>query len=125
MNAFFIRTIVSRFALLAFAAMAIAGCRSRHVEVTVENRTGAAIQLLEVDYPSASFGAGTLASGADYKYRIQVRGTGPIKVQYTGADGKQRQSAGPLISEGDEGQLQIVLFADGRAQFTQQLADTH
>jgi hypothetical protein len=49
----------------------------------VENRTGAAIELLEVDYPSASFGADTLASGADFHYRFQVRGSGPVKVQYT------------------------------------------
>jgi UDP-3-O-[3-hydroxymyristoyl] glucosamine N-acyltransferase len=46
------------------ALMLVAGCHSYHVETTVENRTGAPIQLLEVDYPSASFGADSLAAGS-------------------------------------------------------------
>jgi len=50
-------------AMLFAALMCAAGCHSYHIETTVENRTGGAIQLLEVDYPSASFGANTLASG--------------------------------------------------------------
>ena len=54
-----------------------AGCHSYHVETTVENRTGAAIQLLEIDYPSASFGANSVAAGAIFHYRIQLRGSGP------------------------------------------------
>jgi hypothetical protein len=107
---------------LVLAAIAITGCRSYHVEITVENRTGAAVQLLEVDYPSATFGTGSLAAGANFKYRVQVRGTAPVKVRYTGADSKQRQNAGPSLAEGDEGQLQIVLLPEGKADFSKQLA---
>ncbi len=109
--------------LLAFTA--ITGCRSYHVSINVENRTGAAVQLLEVDYPSASFGADTLASGANFNYRIQVRGTGPVKVQYTAPGGAQKQINGPSLSEGDEGQLQIVLLPDGKAEFSPQLSHRH
>ena len=77
------------FAAIALtASMCGAGCHSYHVETTVNNRTGAAIQLLEVDYPSASFGANSLAAGAVLHYRIQLRGTGPLKVQYTTGNGK-------------------------------------
>ena len=50
------------FALAAVVLLAAAGCHSYHVDVTVENHTGAPIQLLEVDYPSASFGADQLAA---------------------------------------------------------------
>ena len=53
--------------LLAVPGLAT-GCHSYHIETTVENRTGAAIQLLEVDYPSASFGADSLAAGAVFNY---------------------------------------------------------
>jgi hypothetical protein len=110
---------------LLSALLATAGCRSSHIEITVENRTGAAIQLLEVDYPSASFGADSLASGADLPYRIQIRGTGPIKVAYTSASGHQETASGPALSEGQEGRIEIVLLPDGKVQFHPELAAGH
>jgi hypothetical protein len=101
---------------------AAAGCHSYHIETTVENRTGGAIQLLEVDYPSASFGADSLASGADYHYRIQLRGSGPLKVQYTGGEERQvTQVEGPTVAEKQEGRLEIVLLPGGKAEFHLQL----
>ena len=99
------------------------GCHSYQIDATVENRTGAAIELLEVDYPSASFGADTLSSGADFHYRFQVRGSGPVKVQYT-EDGshKVRQMSGPEVFEQQEGRLEIVLLPEGKAEFHPQLS---
>ena len=99
-----------------------AGCHSYHVDTTVENRTGTPIQQLEVDYPSASFGADKLDAGAIYHYRIQLRGNGPLKVQYTTADGHQAQIDGPTLAERQEGTLQIVLFSGGKAEFDPQLS---
>ena len=104
-------------AMLFFAMMAMVGCHSYHVDTTVENRTGAPIQLLEVDYPNASFGADRLATGAVFHYRIQLQGRGPLKVQYTAADGRQAQVNGPTLTERQEGQLQIVLLPGGTAEF--------
>src|SRR5262252_3863849 len=86
----------------------LAGCRSPHVEVTVENRTGAPIRLLEVDYPSASFGSDSVAAEGTMHYRIQVQGNGPVKVQYTAGDGRQPQIEGPALAERQEGRLEIV-----------------
>ncbi|HUN86159.1 MAG TPA: hypothetical protein VMU48_17400 [Terracidiphilus sp.] len=104
--------------LLAFAA----GCRSAHIDITVENRTGSPIELVEVDYPSASFGTDTIAPGANYRYRIQVRLSGPVKVTYTeSATHKVRQMTGPELSEGQTGRLDIVLLPDGKAEFQPQL----
>jgi hypothetical protein len=113
--------------LLAIAApllFAACGCHSYHIETTVENRTGGAIQLLEVEYPSASFGADSLASGADFHYRIQLRGSGPLKVQYTAGDSRQgllTEIDGPTVAERQEGRLQIVLLPGGKAEFHPQL----
>jgi hypothetical protein len=100
------------------------GCHSYHVETAVENRTGGAIQLLEVDYPSASFGSDRLAADGVYRYRIQLRGDGPLKVQYTGANGKQVQVTGPELVERQEGSLRIVLMPDGKAEFHPDLTAT-
>ncbi len=108
-------------AVLLPAVLTAAGCHSYHVETTVENRTGAAVQLLEVDYPSASFGADGLAAGADFHYRIQIQGTGQIKVQYTAPGGHEEQVTGPRLSQGQQGRLQIVLLPGGKAEFHPEL----
>jgi len=108
-------------ALILPGLAAIAACHSYHVETSVENRTGGPIQLLEVDYPNASFGDNALAPGAIYHYRIQLQGSGPLKVQFTSSDGKQQQIAGPTVSEGQEGHLEIVLLPAGKAEFHPQL----
>ncbi len=110
---------------LGFAALvgvAFAGCKSPHVDMTVENRTGAEVRLLEVDYPSASFGADSLAPGAVMRYRVHLQGSGAVKVQYTDPDKKQPQMTGPEVHEGEQGQLQIVLLPAGKADFSPQLS---
>jgi hypothetical protein len=110
--------------LAAILALALAtGCHSYHVDATVENRTGAPVKLLEVDYPSASFGADKLAVDAVFHYRIQLRGSGPLKVQYTAPDERQVQIEGPVVAERQEGQLQIVLLPGGKAEFHPQLTE--
>src|ERR1017187_5687394 len=107
-------------AIAAPVFLTFCGCHSYHIETTVENRTGGAIQLLEVDYPSASFGVDKLAAGAEYQYRIQLRGNGPLKVQYTAGQGTQTQTIqieGPTVAERQEGRLGIVLLPGGKADF--------
>jgi hypothetical protein len=91
------------------------------VDATVENRTGAAVKLLEVDYPSASFGKDVLAANEVFHYRIQLRGSGPFKVQYTSGDGRLAQVDGPSAAELQEGALKIVLLPGGKAEFYPEL----
>jgi len=93
------------------------GCRSSHVDVSVENRTGEAIRLLEVSYPSASFGADSLAAGATLRNRIQLRGDGPVKVTFAGARTQFAEITGPVLAEKQNGILQIVLLGGGKADF--------
>jgi hypothetical protein len=101
--------------------LALAACHSYHIDATIVNRTGAPVQLLEVDYPDASFGADSIAAGAVFHYRFQVRGSGPLKLEYTAASGKQVQITGPTLAERQQGQLKIVLLPAGKAQFLPQL----
>jgi hypothetical protein len=101
--------------------LAVAGCHSYHVETTVENRTGKPVKLLEVDYPSASFGTGQLESGATFPYRMQFRNSGPLKVTYTANDGHLITIDGPQVAEKQEGKLEIVLLPDGKAEFHPEL----
>jgi len=112
------RAVLAMTLVLAWAS----ACHSYHIDMTVENRTGGAIQLLEVTYPSASFGAGSLATGERFNYRVQLRGSGPLKLQYTGRDGQQMQIEGPELAEPQEGRLEIVLLPGGKAEFQPQLS---
>ena len=103
---------------------AISGCHSAHIEATVENRTGSTITLLEVDYPSASFGADTVAADGFVHHRIQTRGNGPISVQYT-AGRHALQLQGPTLYEGQQGTIEIVLLPHGKAEFHPALDPKH
>jgi hypothetical protein len=113
---------LSRFVgVLGLAAVMLAGgCKSPYVSATVKNDTGAAVTLVEVDYPSASFGRDSLAASAVYAYRFKIIGSGATKVSWTDAERKQHAADGPQLHEGQEGQLVITLTPAG-AQWSQQL----
>src|SRR5215469_4247528 len=110
--------------LLAVVGLAglvcVGACASPYVNATVKNDTGAAVTLVEVDYPSASFGRDVLAAGAAYPYRFKIIGSGATKVTWTDAERKQHTGAGPELHEGQQGQLTITLTATG-AQWSSQL----
>lgn len=85
------------------------GCKSAYIEATVHNDTGGVVRLVEVDYPSASFGKESLPAGAEFKYRFKVLGSGATKVAWTDAERKEHTVTGPSLKEGDEGRLTIRL----------------
>ncbi|WP_348261491.1 hypothetical protein P8935_17020 [Telmatobacter sp. DSM 110680] len=112
-------------ALLLLGFSMLTACHSYHIEATVENHTGGTVTLLEVDYPSASFGKDTLAADEVFHHRIQTRGDGPISVQYTGPHGRTVQVQGPQIYEQQEGSIEIVLLPNGKAEFHPALSPQH
>ncbi len=79
------------------------------VDATVHNSTRATIDLIEVDYPSASFGVQALAPGADFHYRFKIIGSGPLSLTYTDTQHATHTVKGPDLSEGDRGQLLITM----------------
>lgn len=97
---------------LALSLIALTGCKSPYVATTVSNHTTQPIALLEVDYPSASFGTENLAPGADFHYRFKVIGSGNMKLLYTDSAHHDHKSDGPFLKEGAQGPLTIVI-ADG------------
>jgi len=104
-------------ALLMPCFLALAGCRAYLVRTTVVNRTGAVVNLLEVDYPSASFGVDSMAPGAQYHQRLQFRDQGPLTVAYTGAQRHQYTVTGPTLYEKQQGSLEIDLLPGGKVEF--------
>lgn len=94
---------------LAAALLPLAGCHSRFIETTVQNASGGPVRLLEVDYPSASFGVEVLEPNAVFHYRFKVIGQGAVKLDWTDKAGQEHTASGPSLQEGQEGQLSIVL----------------
>jgi len=103
---------LSRLLALA-AALLLTGCHSAHIEATISNHTAETLTLVEVDYPSASFGTQTLASGQDFHYRFKVLGSGPTTLIWTDPTHHEHKSPGPALHESDEGTLTITLQPAG------------
>jgi hypothetical protein len=97
------------------------GCHSAFVEATVSNRTGEPVSVVEVDYPSASFGTETLGAGKEFHYRFKVQGDGNLKVLWTDAQQHDHTANGPALHEGAEGGLGIVLEPGGRVDWNETL----
>ena len=101
--------IVTAAAVL-FSAL---GCHSAFIEATIQNHTAKPIELVEIDYPSASFGTQALLPGADFHYRFKVLGTGPAKLLWTDDTHTDRTAPGPELHEGDEGRLTVIFESSG------------
>jgi hypothetical protein len=121
------RGLITGVGILTAGAMMLGcvGCKSYWIDTSVENQSGQAIQELEVDYPTASFGTNSLAPGATMHYRFQVRGSGPVKVEYTSSDEKLVHklvhAQGLTLAERQHGQLMIRLLPLGKVEFVPSL----
>jgi hypothetical protein len=95
--------------LLLIAVFSLTACRSAYVETTIENTGPAPLHLIEVDYPSASFGMQSLDAHAIYHYRFKIQGSGPVTLTFNDAAGKPHTAAGPTLKEGQQGNLHITI----------------
>jgi hypothetical protein len=103
--------------LMMLAVLGSLGCRSKYIEATLENRTGEALNLVTVEYPSASFGTQQLLPGTSFHYRFKLLGSGPIKLSWVDASRGEHTQAGPEMLEGQQGQLEVVFKSASVAQF--------
>src|SRR5215467_8823929 len=91
--------------LAVFAVFCAAGCRSHVIRITVVNSSSQPVSTIIVDYPDATFGVNALAPGKIFPYVIKPMGTGPLKVQFTNAQGLSHTVNGPTLHKGDEGAI--------------------
>ncbi len=104
------------------AILLLAGCHSAFIDATISNRTDKPISLVELDYPSASFGTQTLAPGGDFHYRFKILGSGKLKLIYTDTANAEHDIPGPALAEGEEGTLTVAVQPSG-VQWGGQLKD--
>lgn len=95
------------------AALLVAGCHSAYIDATISNRTDKPLNLVELDYPSASFGTQTLAPGGDFHYRFKILGSGKLKLIYTDTANTEHDIPGPTLAEGQEGKLTVTVQPSG------------
>lgn len=107
-----------------FACLSLSGCRSPFVQTAIVNHSGGTVRLIEVDYPSASFGTQQIADGATYQYRFKIQDSGPVKITFTGADNSVCNSTGPTLNEGEQGSLTITLESGGKVTWTPELSSS-
>ena len=89
------------------------GCHSAYIDATVSNRTAAPLAVVQVEYPSASFGTQSIAPGGDFHYRFKILGSGQMKITYTDSAEHEQKATGPTLTEGTEGPLTITVAPDG------------
>lgn len=99
------------FVLLLMCA-ALAGCRSRVIQVTLINSSAQPVSIIVVDYPGATFGVNQLAPNATYRYAIKPQNTGSLKIQFTDAQGQSHTYTGPELHKNDEGGITVRLTQD-------------
>jgi len=101
-----------RLAAVLIVLLAVAGCRSRVIRVSVTNTSEQPLSAIVVDYPNATFGVNTLAPGKTFQYTIKPLETGVIKIQFTDANGKTHSATGPAVKKGQEGTVAIRINQD-------------
>jgi hypothetical protein len=95
------------------AVLAMAGCRSRVVKVNLINTSTDPVKTIIVDYPTATFGKDKLAPGETFSYAIKPLESGPLKVQFTDANGHGHTYIGPTLHPGGEGSIDVRLDQNG------------
>lgn len=96
--------------LALLPALALSGCHSSFVTAIIQNRGSQTVELIEVSYPSASFGTQSLAPGNEFRYRFKVLGEGNMKLTYTDSAHTEQKSEGPFLKEGTEGPITITIL---------------
>jgi hypothetical protein len=105
-------------ALLFVSLGFLAGCHSTFVQTTIVNHSGAPLRLVELDYPSASFGTTNLNNAAEYHYRFKIQGSGSVKLDFVDAAGKPHHAVGPELDEGQEGTLLVTIDESNNVSWT-------
>jgi hypothetical protein len=112
---------ICRFATVLVACLSLSACRSAFVQTSIINHTGNTVRLIEVDYPSASFGTQQIAGGETFQYHFKILDSGPVKIAFTGADNNVHSFTGPTLTQGQQGSLTITLERDGKVTWTPEL----
>lgn len=106
-----------RFVAISGAVILLAGCHSHYVQATITNSSKLPLNVVQLDYPSASFGTQLLKPGQTFHYRFKLLGSGPVKLTFIDANNGEHTQTGPHLDEGQEGALTIDFPTQEHADF--------
>jgi hypothetical protein len=106
------KTGIRKTCLGLILLLSITGCGSRVVQLSLINISQQPLKTIIVDYPGATFGKDLLPPGATFQYKIKPLETGPLKIQFTDAQGHTHSYSGPTLHKNDEGGFEIRLTQD-------------
>jgi hypothetical protein len=96
------------FGAVVFLILAVlAGCRTRMVTFKLINTSAQPISTVIVDYPSATFGKDKLVPGETFSSPVKFTDDGPLKVQFTDANGGNHTYTGPVLHRNEGGLITI------------------
>jgi len=98
-----------KFIFALAVLLAITGCGSHVVQVTLTNTSTQPIKTIVVDYPGATFGVNLLEPGKSFPYKIKPLDTGPLKIQFTDAQGAIHSYTGTVLHKNDDGSIDVKL----------------
>ena len=104
--------------LAAFLSLTALGCRSHGIDVTIQNNAKAPLRNVELDYPGASFGTGSILAGASYWYHIKPVEDGEITFSFEQEDGKAFKQKEPAVRAGEDGRMIIIVDQNSRKQWS-------
>src|SRR5262249_3293586 len=102
----------SRALLLIAVVFLATGCRSHVINVRLVNDSPQPVSMIIVDYPGATFGVNSLAPGKSFQYRFKSLDNGPLKIQFTNAQGTLHTVTGPNVAKNQEGSMEIRFTQD-------------
>lgn len=109
-------------AAVIFATVSLSACRSAYIQTFIINQSGRPVHLIEVDYPSASFGTQEIANGAIFMYRFKVQDSGPVKISFVDSHNQAHTASGPKLTEGQAGSLTITVGGDEKVSWGSRLS---
>ena len=95
----------------------LTGCHSHYIQATVTNHSGADVNVVQVEYPGATFGTQSIANGGNFHYRFKLLGSGDLSLTWTDAAHQDHTVKGPHVDEGSQGTLIIDFPTQTQATF--------
>lgn len=105
------------YTLLACLTAVDLACRASGIDITIQNNSPVPLRNVEIDYPGAAFGAGTIAPGSSYWYHMKPLADGEITVSFEQARGGTIQQKGPRVRAGVREKLVLVVTQDANKQW--------
>ena len=96
----------------------LAGCHSHFIQASITNASGSPLNVVQIDYPSASFGTQLLQPEATFHYRFKLLGSGPVKLTFVDSQNQEHSQTGPSFAEGQEGTLGVTIRPGNQAEFS-------